>query len=588
MNTKSLRLLALYPAGFPTPLSPQFLHWALAFEAWLDQRASRYQAGVTKQALLAFRRLLHHQPRPLWDFQPSHLVDHLAWLQQQGYAPSSIANTVGIFNNFYTWLPSYAAATPGFTPSEITNPAQGLQRPTVRRYASGLIWSSAEVDRFLAFVHSSATPLGQRDYAFFLARLTLGVPTRWLQRLTWSQLSPSLSPTIPAPVQAAIERYLHASGRWPTRRPAMYIFAPLRYPGQPDAGARLADWLEDHPLSSSALLGSLKVYGRALGLPENKLNLFVLRRTAIRLHLAASPDPQSFLGSAEHPRSTKYRLKFLPSPSESSETQLQNAQPPPPSRRASPFQPGDHLTHGLYASQQPQAAIQSILAEDLHGLAEQIAGLRQLGNRLLELLAVAPSPLHAGRLGELYTLLAARLADLLKYERRLAAHPPDPWIDRLIDFFNDHARLNHTPLTDRSSLLAEALSSSSSVDPSETQFQMDQNRSLTTEIAATRYILRNTLQLALAASTPLELIHLIEIYSIACNRLLRLLKADQGADSDAIITAYIQKMIEQAAHAVLVELKSPLLAEFASAPGQSDEDEEEDDDGSLSFEDLEP
>jgi hypothetical protein len=70
------------------------------------------------------------------------------------------------------------------------------------------------------------------------------------------------------------------------------------------------------------------------------------------------------------------------------------------------------------------------------------------------------------------------------------------------------------------------------------------SRRLREEIAATRYVLRNTLALAMETVEDEEYMHLAEIYSIGCNRLLGLLRAGRGDGNrlknyvhEAIVTA---------------------------------------------------
>jgi len=97
--------------------------------------------------------------------------------------------------------------------------------------------------------------------------------------------------------------------------PERYVFAPQVQPVFEGSGAKAEDWLEAQPLSNSALISSLKLYGWQLGIPETKLNLMALRRTAIRLRMDQGENlegMQAFMDTHEKMKSTKYRLARLP------------------------------------------------------------------------------------------------------------------------------------------------------------------------------------------------------------------------------------------------------------------------------------
>ena len=72
-------------------------------------------------------------------------------------------------------------------------------------------------------------------------------------------------------------------------------------------------------------------------------------------------------------------------------------------------------------------------------------------------------------------------------------------------------------------------------------------RRVVEEIAATRLVLRNTLRLAGEAEQKGETgeyIHLTDIYSSGCNRLMKLLRA--GAGEQGRLTAYVMGELERA------------------------------------------
>ena len=105
---------------------------------------------------------------------------HAAWMEKEGYAVSTIANSLGYISNFYQWCDERRIdpeCKPGF------NPAAGVKRPRVGRYATAELLSEAEVERLLGITHRDDTALGKWDHAFILARVRLGMPLKAIQRL---------------------------------------------------------------------------------------------------------------------------------------------------------------------------------------------------------------------------------------------------------------------------------------------------------------------------------------------------------------------------------------------------------------------
>ncbi|HJW91815.1 MAG TPA: phage integrase N-terminal SAM-like domain-containing protein, partial [Anaerolineales bacterium] len=160
--------------------SPRFLRWCAAFEGWLEERGRRYGRDTLKQSKLAWRRLFEHCRKLPWELRQVDIQAHAAWMQAEGYAPSTIYNALGMLSVFYRWCAERsidAETEAGF------NPAAGVPRPKLRRYAGAQLLSPGELKALLDILSRDHTSLGLRDYAFFLARLTMGVPLKQLRQL---------------------------------------------------------------------------------------------------------------------------------------------------------------------------------------------------------------------------------------------------------------------------------------------------------------------------------------------------------------------------------------------------------------------
>jgi hypothetical protein len=68
------------------------------------------------------------------------------------------------------------------------NPTLGLTRPTRVHYAHAHILTPPETQALLQVLGADPSLLSQRDHAFFLSRLRLGVDNTKLRKLRWGQI----------------------------------------------------------------------------------------------------------------------------------------------------------------------------------------------------------------------------------------------------------------------------------------------------------------------------------------------------------------------------------------------------------------
>ncbi len=343
-----------------------------------------------------------------------------------------------------------------------------------------------------------------------------------------------------------------------------YIFTPLVDPLRAQSGDQPGEWAKGRHLSSSQILANLKLYGRRAGIEEEKLTLMALRRTAVRLRLEAGgsradgtgradstslEQMQEFLDSREQAKFTKSRLKRLPEmPQEAGEEGEEGGEAlAPPVRTGRPFQPGEGMKHGLYAHSQPVEAVMEVLKEEIQGVEEEICGLRRLGRGLLEMQIKARSSKEAGQLAEAYTLTAERLARMIEAEKQLGKKgESDDWAEEFLAGMDRVAdEMGDGPVSEGIRAAAFA---------NEPELATGARR-VVEEIAATRLVLRNTLRLAEEAEQKGETgeyIHLTDIYSSGCNRLMKLLR--MGEAERGRLAAYVMEMIESELNEVRKEM----------------------------------
>jgi len=428
-----------------------------------------------------------------------------------------------------------------------------VTRPTTTPFANTRLLSDAEVEALLAALRRDTSPLGLRDAAFILARLRLGVPLRYLQRLQWGMLTHDPSGVwvrwqsgeepspLPAEVWEALRAYLAASGRLQGMRPGKFIFAPIRRPPGLQKSARAQGWHEELYITTPQLLRNLKLYGRLAGIPEEKLTLQVLRHTAVRLRLDAGdsmPEIKAFLHGRESVDSIKYRLGFLPEL-----PQEQAGQAPvmadPPDREAKPFRQGQGVKHGFYAKRRPPEGVQAVMAEGARGLAAELEGLRELGRGLLEREEQAETRQAASLLVEAYSKAAARLGELSAARKAEQEGDEEQEVSWAEDFLQAMQEVSdeHGLGMDKDAVRAEALGGEGRLEE---------------EIAAMRYLLRKVRQQALEAGEGREYVRLVEIYSTGCLRLARLLRRE--GDQRQRLERSIRKWTDKALSEVVDEM----------------------------------
>jgi hypothetical protein len=307
-------------------------------------------------------------------------------------------------------------------------------------------------------------------------------------------------------------------------------------------------------MSYNAIRADLKLYGRLAKIPEERLTLQALRRTAVRLQLDEGDsidEMQVFLNSQEEVRFTKYRLGKLPrmpEDEEAGEDGMNEVQIP--DRKAKPFKPGEGLTHGFYAQSQPEEEVLAVLAEGIEGIEEEIVGLRMLARGLVKRQIAARGSKEVAQLANTHSLAASRLAEMMDVEKQLRNDGEgDQWVEDILAAMDVIAiEMGKEPVSEE--IRAEDWENSETGWGDDPELGMT-SRMLVEEIAAVRYSLRNVLELALEASGVPEYIRMVEIYGSGCARLVRMLKKerrDQGR-----LERYLREVIDAAHQEVLRE-----------------------------------
>ena len=578
------------------PLEPgsRLWRWAQAFEEWLAEQ-SYPGTGTYKNLLYTWKQLLNERKKPPWEMDQADIEAYQAWMHAEGKAARTIVIRIGILAKFYTWCNQRQVdpeCEPGF------NPAVAVKRPPLRAYRGpdgkqAVMLSRGEIARLQIVTEQDKTPLAMRDHAFLTARLGLGVPLKSLQRLEWGQIEvvgegeaseawvawrPEIGRwrkeadcaradprrcRLPDAVWQAIRAYLEAAGRLEGMQPGKYIFAPLAVSNHEGAGRRAQDWREDQFLLNGQMNVVLKIYGAAAGIPEQKLNYRVFKRSAIRLWLGekghetqySEAEFKAFLNSVGHLREISYRMRRLPDLEADEGQPVDKKELIAPDRRQMAYKPSGGIKHGMYKQNKPPEVVQAVLAENIHGLEEEIQKLQELENGMLRLLEQGPEKALAVQLLTTQSLVSQRLAEMLQAQEELS-QPEEvskeetdakAALERLASLARELG-LIPDGYPDDEAVVEEVVEAAGAAGLSLESL----SQAIAREVAATRYSLRNAYDLANQTDDPYEYLTMVRVYETNSGRLVKMLKKQPSNEGQ--YQAFLRSTVQQALWDVTGEL----------------------------------
>jgi hypothetical protein len=276
--------------------------------------------------------------------------------------------------------------------------------------------------------------------------------------------------------------------------------------------------------------------------------------TAARLRLDAGESMEqvrAFLGRREPPEMTRYRLARLPQLPEDAPRADEDEGPAPelPRRNYSPFHGDEAFKHGFFARRQPPDEVLAVLGEAIHGVDEEIAGLREIGQGLFRMQSQNRSRREAARLANAYTLTAERLAGLIGAERKPSRNAElHAWAEEVLARFGSLMEEEEEPPPG-----TPGQADTPTLTPTLGEDE-GMGMSVVEEVAAARCVLRRTLALAREAGIEGqvdEYIHLADYYGMGCRRLVHLLRLEDAGQDEKV--AYVQRSIQTALEQVYEE-----------------------------------
>lgn len=88
--------------------------------------------------------------------------------------------------------------------------------------------------------------------------------------------------------------------------------------------------------------------------------------------------------------------------------------PAPSQRKSMQYQSRDNFRCGFHAKSRPPEEIAAMLAQDIQGMGEEIAALRDLGRLLIEMQRQAVDAAELASLIDMYSLSAVRLGEMVR------------------------------------------------------------------------------------------------------------------------------------------------------------------------------
>jgi integrase len=320
-------------------LDERLLRWADAFDAWLEERYTKFSRNVGPDSHRAWVEFLAFTRKEPWEVDVEEVEAFIEVLEERGLSAGTIQKRMTGLKSFYTFCQEKgidrrckAGSRSGSCGIKF-NPAASARRPRVKQYAKANYLNLEEEEALLSVIKKDPSVIGKRDYALFLLLLRTGCPAGEARGLRWG--TPEVSGQALRPKQTfgmqlrtsssaqgragetgsrgaggqgtlrlrsgqgrgagevweAILVYLEASGRLESIKDTDYVFAPSKAALVKEAGNNAEDWAAERPLSMDQLHHLVKQYSGWAGLDESAITCHTLRHTAVVRRIEAGKAP---------------------------------------------------------------------------------------------------------------------------------------------------------------------------------------------------------------------------------------------------------------------------------------------------------
>ena len=390
-------------AGGGEAMGERMRRWGEAFEAWLEERKTRFSPNVGKEAHNAWKDFLGYTRKPPWEVRVEDIEAYIQALKKRGLSIGTIHKRLTGLAKFYEHCQEHGI---GAICGGECNPVAGASRPRLTQYERANFLSEEEEAALLEAIRRDPSPTGKRDYALFLTLLTTGLRAGEVRKLQWGALVVEGGKArirlegggrvqlvaVPKAAWEAIQVYLEASGRLAEIKSGDYVFAPGKEPLVREAGGRAEDWEGKKPLSADEMHYLLKLYAGWAGLKAKEITCHTLRHTAAMRQAErgeAVEAVQAFLDRKSAGKTKEYLERLAEKP----KGQLRKRKKAVwkkghiPARGPGRAQPRNHraLKHGLSARYLPELEWLEEKGIRFEGLDREIVRLKVVMRRVLML-----------------------------------------------------------------------------------------------------------------------------------------------------------------------------------------------------------
>jgi site-specific recombinase XerD len=581
----------------------RLLRWAKAFEAWAREREGCCTRETARRSVCAWRDFLRWCGTMPWEVSQAQVQDYKESCLEQGLMAYTVSRRLYELERFYTWC-AQREVDPACGPD--FNPVREVKKPRVQPYEHGGTLT-AEQARVLLGAIERETPIGKRDYALFLARLSMGWPMKEIREMRWQGEcagEAGLPEELPEFVRQAILEYLQAAGRLKGMREGEFIFAPLADPLRWENSGKAEEWNGSRPISEDQVLRLLKVFGRWAGLERGKLTLITLKHTAVQLRMEAGEDLegiQHFLGRSSRADTRKYLralgdgreirneetgirdnnwLTGVKSTPKDLATDMRGAEGEGKSvaggqaaggqaaggqadggqvkheRGPSRARAGNRLAlkHGLYAQFKMDEEVAAILAEGWVGVAEEMGGLRWMARKLLAMMGEGKYWKDRAALGDAYSLAVSRAGLIKRSLKELGEDKVAARMEQTIADIEEGIRRMGNEADFRQTLIDYGKEKARKARQAQEQagkevIDLEEEENWGEEgVAAMRLVLSRMLELAVEEEDAQKMISLADRYGKTAVRMVKVLKEEQVsmAELERLLNEMVREAIDEA------------------------------------------
>jgi site-specific recombinase XerD len=160
--------------------------WAAAFEAWLEERRTKYSRDIGPESQRAWAEFLAMTHKAPYEVGTAEVEAYIEALQEKGLKTGTIFKRLTGLSSFYQYCSAQGIDGPALTPG--FNPAAKAHRPGLKRNEKAETLSKEAEEALLEVIRNDPSVIGKRDLALFSLLLRTGCRAKEARNLQWGQV----------------------------------------------------------------------------------------------------------------------------------------------------------------------------------------------------------------------------------------------------------------------------------------------------------------------------------------------------------------------------------------------------------------